>query len=331
MTGIADRRDDGFLRALLEQRAAKALSAQPGAGIPRRSDPDAPVPLTPAQARLWFLAQLEPDSAAYLLPSVLRLRGVLDADAMLAAVRDLVTRHEVLRSVIEERDGEPVSVVVDPGAVPVSTVDITEDELDAALAVDLRRPFRLDVEPPTRAVLYRIADDDHVLALTFHHIAIDDWSHPRAMSDLAACYAVRVQGSPPPAEPELQHADVALWEASRQDDADAQAQWWADRLAGAPPVLELPVDRPRPAVADWTGETAPVRIPADLAERVRAAAIACGGTPFMVFLAGWQALLSRLTGSTDVVVGVVLERRRGRLLRLAGEELVLRLHEARSP
>ncbi|MGI9093182.1 MAG: amino acid adenylation domain-containing protein [Mycobacteriales bacterium] len=304
MTGIADRRDDGFLRALLEQRAAKALSAQPGAGIPRRSDPDAPVPLTPAQARLWFLAQLEPDSAAYLLPSVLRLRGVLDADAMLAAVRDLVTRHEVLRSVIEERDGEPVSVVVDPGAVPVSTVDITEDELDAALAVDLRRPFRLDVEPPTRAVLYRIADDDHVLALTFHHIAIDDWSHPRAMSDLAACYAVRVQGSPPPAEPELQHADVALWEASRQDDADAQAQWWADRLAGAPPVLELPVDRPRPAVADWTGETAPVRIPADLAERVRAAAIACGGTPFMVFLAGWQALLSRLTGSTDVVVGV---------------------------
>ncbi|MGI8695149.1 MAG: amino acid adenylation domain-containing protein, partial [Mycobacteriales bacterium] len=276
--------------------------------IARRADPTAPAPLSAAQARLWFLAQLDPDSVAYLLPSVTRLRGDLDRTSMLAAVSDVLERHEVLRSRIVDGgiDADPVSVVGPVGDVPVSTVDVDETALQEAITADLARPFDLAATPPTRVALYRLAADHHVLAVTFHHVAIDDWSLARLLGDLAGCYAARRAGSPLPPAPQVQHADVAMWESQQAADPAAadDERWWADRLAGAPPLIELPVDHHRPAVADWSGRTVDLEVPAPLADAVRSVAAEHGATPFMVFLTAWTALLSRLSGTADTVVGV---------------------------
>ncbi|MFE6615870.1 amino acid adenylation domain-containing protein [Amycolatopsis sp. NPDC057786] len=285
---------------------AAVLSADPGgafggAPIPVRPDPEAPAPLSSAQARLWFLELLGPGSA-YHADLVLRLRGPLDAAAMVLAVRDVAARHTVLRSVIEERDGTPVAVPVPADRVPVSIVDITADRVDAACRAELARPFALDREPPLRASLFRIAADEHVLALTVHHIATDNWSRGVIGTDLADAYTARLAGSAPDAPLPVQYADYAAWLAARERDEDLG--WWCDRLSGLPPLLALPTDRPRPAVADWSGGHVRFALPAALTARVRQVAAEAGVTPFMVLLACWQELLGRRAGTDDVAVGV---------------------------
>ncbi|MFI7673440.1 amino acid adenylation domain-containing protein [Actinophytocola sp. NPDC049390] len=285
---------------------AAALTADPGgvfggAPIPVRPDPEAPAPLSSAQARLWFLELLEPGSA-YHADLVLRLRGPVDAAAMALAVRDVAARHTVLRSVIEERDGTPVAVPVPADRVPVSIVDIAADAVDAACRAELARPFALDREPPLRATLFRVADGEHVLALTVHHIATDNWSRGVIGTDLADAYAARLAGSAPDATLPVQYADYAAWLAARARDEDLN--WWCDRLSGLPPLLTLPTDRPRPAVADWSGGHVRFALPAALTARVRDVAADVGVTPFMVLLACWQELLGRRAGTDDVAVGV---------------------------
>ncbi|RSN34594.1 non-ribosomal peptide synthetase [Amycolatopsis sp. WAC 01416] len=285
---------------------AAVLSADPGgvfggAPIPVRPDPEAPAPLSSAQARLWFLELLGPGSA-YHADLVLRLRGPLDAAAMALAVRDVAARHTVLRSVIEERDGTPVAVPVPADRVPVSIVDMAADRVDAACRAELARPFALDREPPLRASLFRIAAGEHVLALTVHHIATDNWSRGVIGADLADAYAARLAGSAPAAALPVQYADYAAWLAARGRDEDLD--WWCDRLSGLPPLLTLPTDRPRPAVADWSGGHVRFALPAALTARVRQVAAEAGVTPFMVLLACWQELLGRRAGTDDVAVGV---------------------------
>ncbi|AGM05507.1 non-ribosomal peptide synthetase/MFS transporter [Amycolatopsis keratiniphila] len=285
---------------------AAVLAADPdgvsgGAPIPVRPDPEAPAPLSSAQARLWFLELLGPGSA-YHADLVLRLRGPLDAAAMALAVRDVAARHTVLRTVIEERDGTPVAVPVPADRVPVSIVDIAADEVDAAYRAELARPFALDREPPLRASLFRIDGDEHVLALTVHHIATDNWSRGVIGTDLADAYAARLAGSAPDAALPVQYADYAAWLAARARDEDLD--WWCDRLSGLPPLLTLPTDRPRPVVAEWSGGHVRFALPAALTARVRQVAAETGVTPFMVLLACWQELLGRRAGTDDVAVGV---------------------------
>lgn len=288
----------------------------PPTGIPRRPDPNAPAPLSPVQRRLWFLWQLEPDSLAYLMPLVLRLRGPVDAEALVAALRELVQRHPVLRSVVAVQDGEPVARPVAADAVPVTVVDLERDggTLDDRLAGHARRPFRLDAEPPCRVLVVRVTDHDHAVALTVHHLASDGRSQDLLLRDLADLYAARLGLRPPPPAPPLQYADVATWLHARRDEATEAEQlaWWADRLAGLPPVLELPTDRPRPRRPDWSSAILPVELPDRLVAAVRATAAATGGTPFMVLLAGLQALLSRLAGTDEPVVGMPEAGRRHR-------------------
>ncbi|WP_053226401.1 non-ribosomal peptide synthetase [Solirubrobacter soli] len=279
------------LRALLEDRAEAAL-ADVTPAIPRRPDPTRPARLSAAQSRLWFLAQYEQSTAAYHVPVALRLCGALNRDALLRAVREVAERHHVLRSAIRVIDGEPASVLLPADAVPVSTAAFSEEALRAEAA----RPFALDAEPPMRAVLFRVADDEHVLALTFHHVAFDDWSYDLLLRDLDACY----RGAAPEA-PALQYADIAAVEPPVDTD---EVNWWSERLDGLAPVLSLPADRRRPAVADWAAGQVTVTIPEALAERVRTIASESGGTPFMVLLAAWQALLGRLAGVEDVAVAV---------------------------
>jgi amino acid adenylation domain-containing protein len=273
--------------------------ASGGAPIPVRPDPETPAPLSSAQARLWFLDLLEPGSA-YNRDITLRLRGPLDAVAL--AVRDVAARHVVLRSVIAERDGTPMAVPLPPERITVSIVDMAESGLDAAVRAELDRPFALDREPPWRAVLFRIAADDHVLAVTVHHIATDNWSRGVIGTDLAAAYAERAAGRAPAAPLPIQYADYAAWLAARQRPEDLG--WWCDRLAGLPPLLALPTDRPRPPVADWSGGHVRYTLPPDLAATIRRVAGELGATPFMVILACWQVLLGRLASTDDVAVGV---------------------------
>lgn len=278
---------------LVRSRLAAALKQNEKAaapGIPATSATD--MPLSPAQERLWFLAQLEPDTPAYNVPLTLRLRGPVDVAALTGAVADLAERHWILRGVIADGRVRPVA------AVPVPVVDVDPAELERELAGHAWRPFRLDAEPPLRATVFRLADDECVLALTLHHIATDAWSERVLLDDLARLYAARLGLEQPPAPPALQYADVAAWEAGRPDTG---LDWWAGHLAGLPPVLDLPLARPRPPVPGWEGAAVAVEVPEPLAAKVRAVA---GTSPFMVFLAGLQALLSRLSGVDDIAVGV---------------------------
>src|SRR5882757_4953557 len=252
-------------RALLAARSIAATAAVGAATITPRTDPSAP--LSPTQKGLWFASRYEPDSAAYTVPVILRLVGDLDRPALLAAVRELSRRHHVLRSVIRD-DGDEPAAVLGP-EVDAITVELPAARLAEALAADQRRPFRLDSEPPMRATLYVIGAREHVLALTFHHVAFDAWSHDLVLRELSALYTAA--DAPPPA---LQYADVEAWRRSRLEPVD-QVEWWAGRLAGLAPVLELPTDRRR-AGAGWAADEVPVTISADLAAKVGTAAAVAG-------------------------------------------------------
>ncbi|MDI1462622.1 amino acid adenylation domain-containing protein [Catellatospora sp. KI3] len=290
-------------QSLLSSRLAQARRtiAAP-AGIPV-GDPDQPAPLSRAQARLWFLHQLEPDSPAYHVTAAVRLRGPLDTDALAAAVRDLATRHHVLRTTFVDRDGEPFALLGDPDRVPVEVVDTDPAGLTEQLLACRNRLFRLDTDPPLRAAVFRSAPDEHVLLLVVHHIACDAWSADLMLAELGALYAHRTTGTTAPAAPALQYADFARWQAGRPAP-EAELDWWAGQLSGLEPVLDLPVDRTRPAVADWTAGQIPVELPAELARRIGELAAATAATPFMVLLAAWQAMLARVCGTDDVAVGV---------------------------
>jgi amino acid adenylation domain-containing protein len=307
--------DQDTLRALMERRVAAARAAaraETGAGIPRRPDPHAPQPLSPSQRRLWFNAQFERNTSIYHVPAVLRLTGPLDEEALLAALREVAARHEVLRSVIAHAGDDPVAIAGPADRIELSIVDTDEATLAKAARAEVSRPFQLDREPPMRAVLFRLATDHHVLVLTVHHIATDAWSQDLMLDELGTLYAARLGQATAPAAPRLQYADVTEWEAGRTADGDGDAGWWVERLAGLAPALALPVDRPYPAVADWTGGYVPVVVPPALAARLRDTARQSGATPFMVLLAAWQALLGRLCGSDDIAVGVPESGRRHR-------------------
>ncbi|MFI9593836.1 amino acid adenylation domain-containing protein [Nonomuraea sp. NPDC052265] len=282
---------------------AAALPRPADAARVRRAPADGPVPLSGVQARLWFLAQLEPDSSAYNVPVALRLRGPLRTDALLDAVRDLAGRHHVLRGVVDDSGPEPVMAVRDTGEVPVSTTRVDRSEVEDVLAAHLATPFALDREPPMRAVLLTVDDDEHVLSLTFHHIATDAWTRGLLLSELSALYAARLGLRPPLDPPPAQYAEVS----PVPDPADLD--WWAGHLDGLPPVLDLPTDRPRPAVPAPGGAALDLELPAELSERVRAVAAAYRSTPFIVLLAGLQALLARLSASADIAVGVPVSGR----------------------
>jgi amino acid adenylation domain-containing protein len=176
---------------------------------------------------------------------------------------------------------------------------------EAVVRREVGRPFALETEPPMRATLWCLAGDEHVLALVVHHIATDAWTTGLLLRELSALYSARIGLGPAPDRPALQYADVTRWQAAHPDPAAAaDLDWWAAHLAGLPPLLDLPADRPRPAAPTWAGDTVPLALGAELSARVRAAAADLGGTPFMVLMAGLQALLARVSGSTDFAVGV---------------------------
>ncbi|HSF41300.1 MAG TPA: non-ribosomal peptide synthase/polyketide synthase [Thermoanaerobaculia bacterium] len=278
-------------------------SASEAPPLERRSADEAP--LSFAQERLWFLDRLTPGLPVYNMPALLRLRGPLDEAALERALAEIARRHEVLRTVFAVSGSEPVQRIL-PTGFPLSVLDLPETEARRFAEAEARRPFDLTRGPLARAALLRMGGEDHLLLLVFHHIVFDGWSTGVLLGELAA-----LLGSSPLPEPRLQYADYAAWQKSwlAGPVLERQLAWWRDRLAGAPLALDLPADRPRPAVQSFRGAVLPADLPEDLSGDLRALARREGATPFMVLLAGLSAFLHRVTGQDDLVVGAALANR----------------------
>ncbi|BCN62366.1 hypothetical protein RE9431_08210 [Prescottella equi] len=273
------------------------------------------LPLSPAQQRLWVIQQIERDTAgsssAYNFPIVLRLRGDLDPEAFTAALADVIARHEVLRTVFGEHDGEPVQLILGSARPDVTVVDAAADEVPALVAAAVGRPFDLATEIPLRATVIRVGEGEQVLALVLHHIATDEWSDRPLLRDLMVAYAARVQGAAPEWAPlPVQYADFTLWQRAllgEPSDADSlitrQLDYWHGVLDGAPEELALPADRTRPARPSFAGGAIELDLDVATTRALRTLARAHGASMFMVLHAASAALLQRLGAGDDLPLG----------------------------
>ncbi len=281
-------------------------------------DRDTRMFLSFAQERLWFLAQWMPDSPAYNIPAAVVLDGALDVHALAAALGEIVRRHEVLRTTFSAIAGLPVQILGAASGVPLPLVDLTAlgaaGEPAAALlsAEEARRPFDLHRGPLLRACLLRLTASRHVVLLSLHHIAADGWSMGVLIGELVALYRSVQAGQPSPLPPlRLQYADFSAWQRERAagEGASGDIAWWRGFLAGAPAGIDLPADRPRPAWSIHRGALSPFQLDPPRTARLRSLARHGGATLFMILLAAFQALLARLSGATDLVVGTAVDQR----------------------
>ncbi|UGQ48160.1 non-ribosomal peptide synthetase [Massilia endophytica] len=263
------------------------------------------IPMSFAQERLWFLDQLQPGGSEYNIPLAIRMRGSLDAAALERALGELAARHEVLRTRFALADGQGCQVIDPPAPwtlelaeVPGASRDAREAALEGMLREEAARPFDLCAGPVLRSRLLRLAPDEHVLQLVIHHIASDGWMV--LLRELVALYAGRAPAALP-----VQYADYALWQRAwlSGERLEGQLAYWKQQLAGAPASLDLPADRPRPAVQSFRGASHKLAVPAAVAGRLRALAQEEGATLFMAMLAAFQAVLARWSGQDDVLVG----------------------------
>ncbi len=296
------------LAARVERSGADPAALGPEVGERASSPRPDILPLSSAQRRLWFINQYEPDVASYIIPFGFRIRGQVDAYDVRSAIGDVIARHEILRTTYPlGPDGRPHQVIADDVDFDWRLVDSDAE----AMAVTVV-PYDLTRDLPVRARLHRDPADGALLVLAIHHIAADGASGPVLARDLLAAYVARRDGRAPDWAPlPRQYADHVL--ELRQGDATAatRRQWWADRLAGAPALLEFPTTHPRPSTRDTRGATVDFTIPGRTASAAADLARATGTTTFMVLHAALAALLSRLSGSGDIVIGTATAGRDG--------------------
>ncbi len=284
-----------------------------------------PQPLSFAQQRLWFLAQLEPENPFYNLPTAVRLVGPLDKAALRLGLTQLVERHESLRTVFQSLDGVPHQVVLPQIDVQWQEADLShvpaaerEAALHELLAAEARRPFDLQRGPLVRALLVRLssgegqAPAEHVLELVLHHIVGDGWSLGVMASELAELYEAALAGRAAALVPlAIQYVDFACWQQAwlQGRKLERELAWWQEHLQPLPPPLELPSDRPRPAAPSFRGGLVRLAWDEELSGQVRSFSRQAGVTPFMTLLAAYQAWLSRLSGEQELCVGVPIANR----------------------
>ena len=281
-----------------------------------------PLALSYAQERQWFLWQLDPHSAAYHVPSTLRLRGWLDHAALQRSFDSLVARHESLRTQVHQDEGQAFQIIRENGTVAILHEQVNEADLQRRVETEIAQPFDLQQGPLLRVTLLRLAEDDHVLVLVQHHIVSDGWSMQVMVDELVQLYAAYSQGQDLqlPALP-IQYADYAQWQRDWMTggERDRQMGYWQALLGGEPSVLELPLDRPRPSVQSFRGASLEIKLAPALVEGLKALAQREDVTLFIVLLASFQALLHRYSGQQDIRVGVpIANRNRVETERLVG-------------
>ena len=296
------------LRELAGQMTRPAESLAPIVAVPRGGR----LPLSLAQQRLWFLSQLEGASGAYHLSGRLRLVGALDCAALERALGRVVERHESLRTRFVSVEGE-ASQVIDPAGegVRVEELDLRESasrerELSSYVEAESSLGFDLASEWPVRCRLVLLGEREHVLTVTLHHIVSDGWSLGIFMNELSALYGAFRAGQPDPLPaPGIQYADYASWQ--RQwlagERLQRQSEYWQGALSGAPARLDVPSDRARPAQYDYAGDSVEVALGPELSRGLKSLGQRHGSTLYMTLLAGWGALLGRLAGQDEVVIG----------------------------
>jgi amino acid adenylation domain-containing protein len=303
------------------------------------------LPLSFAQQRLWFLAQMQGVSESYHLVAGVRLRGNLDHAALRRALRRLVERHEALRTTFLLVDGEPVQRIASVGEsdFPLVELDLqgyanVEVELERAAAEEAAAPFNLETGPLIRGQLVRVAEEEHALLITMHHIVSDAWSMGLLLNELSALYSTFVaNGIDPLPELPVQYADYAVWQKKSMhgEFLERQANYWKTALAGAPALLELPADHPRPAQQKYSGGFVPLELDRELTAALKELSRRHGSTLYMTLLAGWGVLLGRLSCGEDIVIGTpTANRGRGEIEGVIGffiNTLAIRLDLAGSP
>ncbi|HKI71283.1 MAG TPA: condensation domain-containing protein, partial [Verrucomicrobiae bacterium] len=307
---------------MLEKRLQGALNAAAKRCerpvIPHRAQGDN-LPLSYAQQRLWFLDRLEPGSSVYNLCQAVRLTGALNVTALERSLNEIIRRHEVLRANFIASDGNPAQTIAGNRTLKLQVTDLSrahgerrEEELRRALEAEARKPFDLSGDLLLRALLIQLQANEHVLQITMHHIVSDGWSIGVLFRELAALYDSFRSGTPPPL-PELpiQYTDYALWERDwlRGAALERQLAYWRKQLSGTLPILDLPTDRPRPAVQSLRGATETLQFPPALTQALKNLSRQEGVTFFMTLLAALQTLLHRYTRQEDILVGSVVAGR----------------------
>ncbi|MEA2175919.1 MAG: hypothetical protein QOD00_3511, partial [Blastocatellia bacterium] len=277
------------------------------------------LPLSFAQQRLWFLEQMRPGSPAYNIPVALRLKGQLDVRALEQSLNEIVRRHEALRTNFRSINGEPVQVVQAFEPEPLAINDLSampERERESLVkqlsTAEAGRPFQLESGRMIRAALLRLRADEHALLVTLHHIVADDWSFGILIRELSELYRAFSSGQPSTLpELSIQYADFAAWQRAwlTGEVLEAQLAYWRKQLAGAPPLLALPTDHPRPAVQSARGGVETLWLDARLTAALRQLSLEEGVTLFMTLLAAFQVLLSRYTHQQDIIVGSPIANR----------------------
>jgi len=294
---------------------AHGLTAVPLVPVSREAE----LPLSFAQQRLWFLDQLDPNSPVYNIPVALRLEGDLNIDAFKQSLRELINRHESLRTTFPEQDGQPVQVIAETIPFPFTQLDLShysEEEREAQVQQvaleEALQPFNLSNGPLLRIKLLELKPGDAVILLTMHHIISDGWSVGVLIQEFTQCYAAFCQHKPSPLpELPLQYADFAHWQRKwlSGEVLEKQMAYWRKQLANCPPLLELPIDFPRPAMQTYHGDTLSTTLPAHLLKSIHELCQQTDVTLFMLMLAAWQTLLFRYTNQTDLCVGTPIANR----------------------
>nr|QEO74780.1 AMP-dependent synthetase and ligase [uncultured bacterium] len=316
------------LRALFQQPtvAGLALSIEAAQMAEQKLAPpvvrvsrEEPLPLSFAQQRLWFLQQLDPESGAYNIPAGVRLTGSLDVEALERSLAEVVRRHESLRTSFPVEGGHVVQRIGPPVQVRLEASDITwlpeakhESEVNRAMEEEAGRPFDLGRGPLWRARLLRLGEQEHILLYTMHHTISDEWSMGVLIQEVATLYKAFASGEQSPLEElPVQYADYAVWQRDllQGEVLDEQLSYWQEQLKGAPPVLDLPTDKPRSSLQTTKGAHVKVQLPAELTQQLRQLSRQESATLFMTLLAAFEVLLHRYTGQQDIVVGTPIAGR----------------------